>query len=112
MQAWRCFVSWLKGDYPLVFTYWITGVFPSLLLTGCLYTITYQLNHGTMVADAGYELLVTHAVIVLIYTPLVLWAITASAIKYQRLLLWKIFAFLAVMGSVFDYMSSVFTLIA
>ncbi|EJC8215990.1 hypothetical protein ACHHZC_11360 [Citrobacter freundii complex sp. 2024EL-00228] len=111
MYAWRCFVSWLKGECPLVFTYWITGIFPSLLLSGCLYTITYQLEYGSMAADTGHALLIVHTVIALIYTPLALWAITASAIKYHGLLLWKILALLAVVGNCFDYLALVFTLI-
>ncbi|MFH5089345.1 hypothetical protein ACHHZA_15895 [Citrobacter freundii complex sp. 2024EL-00230] len=42
---------------------------------------------------------------------LALWAITASAIKYHGLLLWKILALLAVVGNCFDYLDLVFTLI-
>ena len=111
MYAWRCFVSWLKGEYPLAFTYWITGIFPSLLFAGGLYTLTYQLEHGTMAVDTGYAVVVGLTAISLIYTPFSLWATTASAINYRGFLLWKILAFLVVGKGTLTYFQTVFMII-
>lgn len=111
MSAWKCIVSWLKGDYPLGFTYWITGVLPGALLAGSFYTLTYQLEHGTMSADTGLVVLIAFISVILIYTPLSLWAITASTIRYQGLLLWKVLAFLAVGRGALSYLQGVFMII-
>lgn len=107
----RGVLSWLKGDYPLYFTYWLTGIFPGLLFNGGIYTVNYQLEHGAITPDKGFIALLTVTIAYLIYTPLACWATTASAIKYRGLLLWKILAFLVVGKSVLVYIQTLFLLV-
>lgn len=108
MKALRWFVSWLKGDCPLVVTYWVTGVIPGLIFYGAMASITALFEYGSLTPETGLAYLMVIMACIIIYTPFSLWAITASAIKYEGLLLWRILALLAVAKGVFSYIQGVF----
>lgn len=103
MHCLKVFIRWLKGDYPLSFTYWITAILPSMMMGLFFYTLNYQMLHATIDIDiAGYLSLLV-MLLYIIYTPLSLCAVFCSAVKYNGLILWKILALIIVARGVFYY---------
>lgn len=103
MQYLHAVKCWLKGEYPLNFTYWITGFLPYAMVRLCLYTINYQVEHALMEPGIAYRLILLIMALCFIFVPMILCAILFSTIYYNGLLLWKIISFLVVIRCVIYY---------
>jgi len=99
-------IGWLKGDFPLWFTYWVTGVVPNIIFMLFMYMMIDKLDRGTI---ESYTVNIIYAVtiIVIIYIPLSLVAIAASAIRYKGLWVWKILAGVGILKGCVSYLQFV-----
>ena len=96
MKAWQCFVLWVKGRYALASTYWVTGVIPGLLFYVMMMIVNGMFDDGSITPETALWYLGVIIVVLIIYTPLSLCAITLSALRYQGAMVWKVLALLAV----------------
>lgn len=95
--------TWIKGDYSLPFTYWVTGVIPLGLLQVLIFIAVLYGGSDKDVDNNMFILASICLVITVIYTPFLLFAIGLSAVKYKGLLLWKILTFVVLIKAILAY---------
>lgn len=94
----RGFKRWISGDYPLWFTYWITGVIPQLLF----FFTSKLIDHNKYYISDSFGLcllVITISVIGVLYTLLSLFAIMFSTINYEGFWLWKFLVWIVIFKS-------------
>ena len=91
----RVLIGWLKGDYSLWKTCWLTGVIPYMVMLQ-LHLSFYDIfiKEESQSYTAGMLPLVIDEICFMLYMPLCLIAIANAAIRYKGFHLWRFFAFL------------------
>ena len=82
-------LGFIKGDVPLVITYWVFGVLIMNIVTWGLLPIIYENQMAIIALPLGRILLLSISLITTILSILVLVAIWNSASKYKGYVVWK-----------------------
>ena len=87
-------IGWLKGDYSLWKTCWLTGIIPYMVMLQIHLSIYNAFIKEELQSDAAGMLTRVDEILFILYMPLCLIAIVNVAIRYKGFHLWRFFAFL------------------